>query len=197
MSETIVGKIELGPSNTNYVYNSATCLSCNGTGKTAFSCQCQTCNGKGHIEDLLPIPILKIKVEAGGFLPKRAHDGDAGIDFFSPFDFTVQPRTDFLLALNIRTAFPSGWVLWMAEKSGVSTKKKLDIGACIVDSGYRGIVHCHMFNNSDYEQSFKRGEKVVQGILVKCVTTGQPVQVEELDETPRGEGAFGSTNEKK
>ena len=217
MSDTQVGKIEFGPSHgissANYLYippQRNKCLRCDGKGsyfegeEKSNAVTCTACEGKGYIEMPQEIkssqfyyteiqPILRVKVEAGGFLPKRAHEGDAGIDFFSPMDFAVSPRSDFLLPLNIRTAFPSGWVLWMAEKSGVATKKKLDMGACIVDSGYRGIVHAHVFNNSDFEQSFKRGDKVVQGVLVKCCTSGQPIQVDDLDDTNRGNNGFGST----
>ena len=216
MSDT-VGKIEFGPSyapSTSYFYippQKNKCLRCDGQGyhfggdATNATVTCAACEGKGYLEIPQEIktsqlyysetpPILYVKLEEGGILPTRAHEGDAGIDFFAPIDFTIPPNSDFLLPLNLRTAFPNGWVLWMAEKSGVSTKKKLDIGACIVDSGYRGIVHAHMFNNSNIEQSFKRGDKIVQGVLVKCATSGQPVAVNDLDETIRGSKGFDSTD---
>lgn len=74
---------------------------------------------------------LKIKLEDGGIMPTRAHDTDAGCDVYSPIDVIIPPRKDVLIPLNWRCQFPEGHAMIMKEKSGVATKKKLDIGACI------------------------------------------------------------------
>lgn len=64
---------------------------------------------------------------------------------------------------------------------------------CVVDSNYRGIVHAHLFNNSDENVVILRSDKLTQFVVVP-VWTGQPQQVTELDmDTDRGEGGFGST----
>lgn len=60
---------------------------------------------------------------------------------------------------------PNGYVLEIAEKSGVATKKKLDLGARICDSPYRGIAHVHVFNNSDVDVHFEKGDKVAQFLI--------------------------------
>jgi dUTP pyrophosphatase len=125
-------------------------------------------------------------------MPTRAKDGDAGMDVYTPMPLQIQPRQDALISLGWKCEFPKGFVMLFQEKSGRATKDKLDVGACVVDSGYRGLVHAHLFNNSDVPVLIPRGERVAQFIIVPC-WTGQPDQVTELSESDRGEGGFGST----
>ena len=64
---------------------------------------------------------------------------------------------------------------------------------CVIDAGYRGICHVHLFNNGDDAVYFKAGEKVAQAIIVP-VWDGQPELVEKVNEnTERGAGGFGHT----
>jgi dUTP pyrophosphatase len=136
---------------------------------------------------------LNIKLEENGIKPTRAHDSDAGLDFYSPGDYEIKPNGDILIPLQVRTEFPKGYALIFKEKSGVATKKHLSVGACTVDSSYRGILHLHLFNHSNMYVPIKKGEKIVQAVVVP-VWTGNPNFVEELDlNTDRGEGGFGST----
>jgi dUTP pyrophosphatase len=136
---------------------------------------------------------LNIKLEQNGIKPTRAHSSDAGLDFYSPVDCEIKPYGDILIPLQVRTEFPDGYALIFKEKSGVATKKHLSVGACIVDSSYRGILHLHLFNHSDEWIKISKNEKIVQAIVVP-VWTGNPIFVEELDlNTNRGEGGFGST----
>lgn len=127
-------------------------------------------------------------------VPTRAHDTDAGLDFYTPKSFTIVPRADVCIGLKIRTEFPKGYALIFVEKSGIATKKKIDIGAKCIDSGYSGEVHAHLINNSDKKVVFNRGDKVVQGLIIP-VWNGQPEVVEEIDmKTDRSESGFGSTD---
>ena len=83
----------------------------------------------------------------------------------------------------------------MYNKSGVSTKKKLFKGAELIDSDYRGNCHIHLFNHSDVDIEFKKGDKISQ-LVMRPVWMGDVVQVDELDETVRGAGGFGSTGDR-
>ncbi len=130
-------------------------------------------------------------------MPTRANFGDAGLDFYTPEDIKIKPRSDVLIPLGLKTRFPEGYVLIFKEKSGISVKKKLDIGACVIDSGYRNIVHAHLFNNSDEEVEFKTGDKVIQGLIMP-VWAGLPIKVNKIEDiTQRNQGGFGSTDIKK
>lgn len=131
--------------------------------------------------------------------PVRAHDTDAGIDFFVPNDSHVLflgPGDDVCIDSGIKVIVPEGYALIFKEKSGVALNKKLTVGAAVVDSDYRGVVHFHLFNNGTDDQKILPGEKIIQGLLVPISLE----QVEEIsneeydkDDTERGAGGFGST----
>ena len=135
--------------------------------------------------------------------PVRGHDTDAGIDFFVPEDFgavTLEPGQDILIDAGIRVVVPKGYALIFKEKSGIATKRKLTIGASVVDSDYRGNVHFHSFNNGTELQMIEAGDKITQGLIVP-VSLCQAEEVssevyEEYCNTERGEGGFGSTGTK-
>lgn len=131
--------------------------------------------------------------------PVRGHETDAGIDFFIPEDFEakiLEPGEDVLIPSGIKVIVPKGFALIFKEKSGVAVKKKLTIGACVVDSDYRGEVHLHLFNNGLNNESIEPGDKITQGILVP-IALGTPTEISEEEynsyDTERGEGGFGST----
>tara|TARA_Y100000310_G_scaffold160778_1_gene160647 strand:- start:1498 stop:1923 length:426 start_codon:yes stop_codon:yes gene_type:complete len=138
--------------------------------------------------------MLKFKrLHNDAVIPQRAHSGDAGMDVYSIDDITIHPRSDILVGLGLACEFPSDYVLMGCNKSGRSTKLKLDKGAEVIDSGYRGEIHVHLFNHSDKTVFIGKGEKIAQLILFP-IWNGQPEEVTELSEnTDRGTGGFGST----
>jgi len=114
-------------------------------------------------------------------MPTRATDGDAGLDLYSPKEYVIRGN-DILVPLDIRVEFPKGYALIVKEKSGIATKMKLDIGACVIDSGYRGNCHVHLFDNRQPEPycdasgaicghslpgiTIEKGQKIAQMIVV-------------------------------
>ena len=131
--------------------------------------------------------------------PVRANATDAGIDFFIPNDYTeiiLAPQEDVLIDSGIKVIVPKGYALIFKEKSGVAVKKKLTIGAAVVDSDYRGVVHFHLFNNGADYRTLNPGEKIIQGLVVPVMLC-EPLEITEeeyeLNKTMRGEGGFGST----
>ena len=134
--------------------------------------------------------------------PVRGHDTDAGIDFFIPEDFKqtiLKPGEDVLIDSGIKVIIPEGYALIFKEKSGVATKKKLTIGAAVIDSDYRGVVHFHLFNNGLDEQEINPGDKIIQGLIIP-VSLCETLEISEDEfnnhNTERGEGGFGSTGVK-
>ncbi len=134
--------------------------------------------------------------------PVRANPTDAGIDFFVPEDFgsvTLKPGEDVLINSGIKVMVPKGYALIFKEKSGVALKKKLTVGAAVVDSDYRGVVHLHLFNNGVEDQTISAGDKIIQGLVVPVMLCGlEEISNEEYDKdiTVRGDGGFGSTGVK-
>lgn len=152
--------------------------------------------------------------------PQR-ESGNAGIDCFVPeeeggfindlkaknptIDITdlrilLNPGQSVLIPLGLKTKFPENIALEAANKSGVATKKKLFVGASVVDSSYQGEVHCHLVNVGDEVQTISFGEKIVQFIPRVIDTEEHRVYSEMTEEeffngikTKRGQGGFGST----
>ena len=80
----------------------------------------------------------------------------------------------------------------IAPRSGLAVKKFIDTGAGVVDEDYRGPVGVVLFNHSEDDFEVKRGDRIAQLVLERIATP--PVEVvEELDDTTRGAGGFGST----
>tara|TARA_Y100001937_G_C7011738_1_gene281300 strand:+ start:313 stop:735 length:423 start_codon:yes stop_codon:yes gene_type:complete len=135
------------------------------------------------------------KLHPDAIVPQRAHGDDAGMDVYTIEDIRIPARGDMITGLGLACKFPKGHALLVYNKSGRSTKLKLDKGAEVIDAGYRGEIHVHLFNHSDVNVIIKKGEKIAQLILVP-IWAGQPVEVEELDNTERGDGGFGSSGVK-
>jgi dUTP pyrophosphatase len=135
--------------------------------------------------------------------PERGHETDAGIDFFVPNDFetvVLEQGKDVSIDLGVRVIVPKYFMLIFENKSGVSTKNKLERGACVVDTDYRGVVHAHVFNYSPEPREIHAGDKIIQGI-VSPISLCQPKEIsneeyEKYCNTERGEGGFGSTGTK-
>ena len=139
-------------------------------------------------------PKLKFqKLSENAYAPVRGTGGSSGLDVFSPIDTLVPKRGDVLIPLDLRFEIPFGWDLTVMNKSGVSTKKKLNKGAELIDSDYRGTVHIHLFNNSDVDVDIKKGDKISQ-LVMREVWMGEPEEVESIDtNTTRSDKGFGST----
>lgn len=80
----------------------------------------------------------------------------------------------------------------MAPRSGLAWKNSIDVGAGVIDVDYRGPVGVILFNHSDEEFKIARGDRIAQLILER-ISTPEVVEVEDLDETERNAGGFGST----
>ena len=135
--------------------------------------------------------------------PAYGTDGSAGIDFFVPEDFKTHQLTDghgILIPSGIKANVPDGMVLIAFNKSGVATKKKLQVGACVVDSDYQGEIHIHVFNTTNHDEiEIKAGDKLTQFVLLPYVHAKLAECQTELEvfpvETKRGSGGFGHTDQ--
>jgi len=134
--------------------------------------------------------------------PTRANPTDAGIDFFIPNDMPsteLRAHEKCLIPSGIKVNVPEGFALIAFNKSGVATTRELQVGACVVDCGYQGEVHFHLFNYGTNNIHVHPGDKIIQFVLLPL---GDP-RVEEVEEkdlypevSSRGEGGFGSSGTK-
>lgn len=137
-------------------------------------------------------PLQVQLLSAGARLPTRGSAGAAGYDLYASADTAVAARGRGVVATDISVRIPEGTYARIAPRSGLAVKKGIQTGAGVVDFDYRGKVGVVLFNHSDEEFVVKAGDRVAQMILERIVTP-EVVQVDELDETVRGSGGFGST----
>lgn len=125
-------------------------------------------------------------------MPVRAKPGDAGLDVATPVPFSIGPRSHAKVSLGWRCEFPDGWVMLVFNRSGLASIHGLDKGAEVIDSGYRGEVHVHLFNHSYFPKHFQAGDRIAQ-VLLMPVWTGTPVAGIVDTNTERGTGGFNHT----
>ena len=132
------------------------------------------------------------KLEESAIIPTRATDSDAGYDLYSTNDGVVPARGRKVVGPGIAIAIPPGHYGRVAPRSGLAVKRGIDVLAGVVDSGYRGEVGVVLQNLSDEDFPFKKGDRVAQLILEQCNTIGW-VELDELEDSVRSDGGFGST----
>jgi dUTP pyrophosphatase len=137
--------------------------------------------------------LIKIKkLSENAALPRYAKPGDAGMDFYSNEELTILPNERKLVSTGISMAIPEGYVGLIWDKSGIATKHGIKTMAGVIDSGYRGEVKILVHNLSDQVHKIEKNTKVAQ-MLIQPIECREVIEVEELDQTERGEEGFGST----
>ncbi len=124
--------------------------------------------------------------------PSFAHPGDAGLDLVSVADLTLAPGQRGVVPTGLSMALPAGTVGLIWDKSGRAVKEGLTTLAGVIDEGYRGEVQVALLNTSDQPVLIEAGQKVAQ-LLVQPILRPEIEVVQQLDDTSRGDGGFGST----
>jgi len=136
--------------------------------------------------------ILKVKRLGDAKLPTYHHEGDAGLDLYSAEEVTLLPGKKIGVKTGAAVAIPDGYVGLIWDKSGISMKYGLKTLGGVIDSGYRGEVIVGMVNLGDEPHTFEKGDKVAQMIIQKKESVSIE-EVDELDDTDRGDKGFGSS----
>jgi dUTP pyrophosphatase len=144
-----------------------------------------------------PLPLnLMVKAMDNFYDFKRATYGDAGFDLYATEDGVIWPFQMKRIPVGIKTSFNPGWYMQICEKSGVSYKHGLRVLAGVMDCGYRGEWMILMKNSRvlPYPKPFfyKRGDKIAQAVPLR-ISTDDLTFVNQLPDSERGEGGFGST----
>ena len=128
-------------------------------------------------------------------LPTRAHPGDAGVDLYSSIDLELPAGRRQLVGTGIAVALPVGTVGLIHPRSGLAARAGLSVVNTpgTIDAGYRGEIKVCLINH-DPEQtiSIARGDRIAQ-LIVQRVELPDFVEVDELDQTARGDGGYGSS----
>jgi dUTP pyrophosphatase len=140
------------------------------------------------------IKIYKTREDA--IMPRRATEGSAGYDLYTPNEFSIAAGERKLVKIGISTEFYP-WVqgqIW--PRSGLAFKAGVDTLAGLIDSDFRGEIGVVLINLGEHELTFKTGEAIAQ-IVFSPVIHGVVEGEGRISETVRGANGWGSTDEPK
>lgn len=137
---------------------------------------------------------MDIPIIAPG-IPVYAHPGDAGADLVAAEAVRLEPGQRALIATGVRVALPDGYVGFVVPRSGLAARHGITIvnAPGTVDAGYRGEIKVALLNTdgqSAYDVAV--GDRIAQ-LIVMPVPRVRFLPVDELPESARGDGGFGST----
>lgn len=140
---------------------------------------------------------LIVQLDDRAFKPTRGHFGDAGYDLYTPIDATVPARQSVVIDTGVHVKIPEGCAGKIISKSGLNVKHGL-IADGLIDRGYTGSIRVKLYNLSDDDYTFKRGEKITQLTIIKVwlpEDEKDAVVVDDIGESVdgRGDNGFGST----
>ena len=137
----------------------------------------------------MKLKVLRIHDQAK--LPCYSHPGDAGLDLFASETCTLKHGQIKAISTGIKIAVPENHVGLIWDKSGISLKGVHRL-AGVIDSGYRGEVRVVLVNLGKIPYKIESGMKIAQ-LLIQPVQQVDVVEMDELNESTRGEAGFGST----
>jgi dUTP diphosphatase len=132
------------------------------------------------------------KLEPRATLPTRGSRAAAGLDLYSIEAVSLEPGQRVVARTGLAVAIPEGFYGRLAPRSGLATKKGLDVLAGVIDADYRGEIGCLLFNSGAERIEMAENSKICQ-LIIERIMTPQAAWADELDDTERGAGGFGST----
>lgn len=147
---------------------------------------------------------MKIMLDKGAKMPTRAHEWDAGLDLYTPYEIWVCKSHCSskdgcgsaevgcaTIDTGVHVEIPEGYVGLIKSKSGLNVKHGLTAEG-VIDAHYTGSIVVKLYNHTDTFYHFYTGDKIAQLVIVPCLLPELEL-VESLDETDRGDNGFGST----
>jgi dUTP pyrophosphatase len=135
------------------------------------------------------------RLTAGAIIPQRAHDADAGLDLCALEAGSLGPGERLAVGTGIAIELPPKTVGLVVPRSGLAARHGISLvnAPGVIDEGYRGEIHVLLLNTDRTATwSFEAGERIAQ-LLVLRFEAPDVIELEELSETARGDGGFGST----
>lgn len=144
--------------------------------------------------DQVAVRIRRLPHGHGLPLPEYATSGAAGMDVVSAEALILRPGARHAVATGFAVAIPPGYEMQVRPRSGLALKHGITVANApgTVDSDYRGEVKVILINLSNDNFTIQRGDRIAQ-LVVSPVTWARWQEVDELEDTARGTGGFGST----
>jgi dUTP pyrophosphatase len=141
---------------------------------------------------LVTIRVKKLSQDA--MMPQAARTGDAAYDLYSSVDYQLMPNAWYAVPTGIAIEIPDGYEGQVRPRSGLAAKDGVTVlnTPGTIDSGYRGEVKTIIINLGDKPFKITKGMRISQ-LAIRPVPEVEFIEVDELSDTERGEGGFGST----
>lgn len=137
------------------------------------------------------------KLHKDAVLPSLGSAYAAGADLYSVEELTLLPGETKLVHTGLAMEIPVGYGGFIFARSGLATKRGLapanKVG--VIDADYRGEIMVALYNHSATEQTLEKGERVAQLVIMPFLSA-EYFEAEELSDTERGTGGFGSSGRK-
>lgn len=134
---------------------------------------------------------MKVMLDPGAKMPTRAHEADAGYDLYSTHDAVVFGNDSEKFDTGVHVEIPAGYVGMLKSKSGLNVKCNITSEG-VIDSGYTGSICVKLYNHGENPVYIKMGQKISQLVILPIITPELEL-VDQLEETERGTGGFGSS----
>ena len=141
-----------------------------------------------------PMEIWVKKLYGDAVLPAKAHEDDAGYDLFARESMVIPPGESRLVPTGIALGLPPKTEAQVRPRSGLALKSQVTVlnGPGTIDAGYRGEIGVVLINHGKEDFRVVKGMGIAQ-LVVGPVWPSHMRETDELDDTPRGDGGFGST----
>jgi dUTP pyrophosphatase len=133
------------------------------------------------------------KLHADAVLPARGSAHAAGLDLHSIEEIQLSPKQRVLVRTGLAVAIPGGFYGRIAPRSGLATKKGIDVLAGVIDADYRGEIQCLLYNTGDETVELPAQARICQ-LIVERIVAPTAVWADDLPSTVRGDSGFGSTD---
>lgn len=142
-------------------------------------------------------PTVRMTLDTEATKPSYQTPGSAGMDLHSTEVVELAPLERKLVSTGVRMAIPPGFEGQVRPRSGLALKKGISMVNTpgTIDNDYRGEIKCLLINLSNEPVVLEKGERIAQLVIVP-VSQAYLEVVDQLDDTERGEGGFGSTGSK-
>lgn len=143
-----------------------------------------------------PVKVRVQKLVPDAKMPQAAHEGDAAYDLYSAVDYELRPGERYAVPTGIAIEIPEGYEGQVRPRSGLAAKEGVTVlnTPGTIDSGYRGEVKTIMINLGDRPFKVSKGVRISQ-LAIRPVPQVEFIEVDELSDTERGEGGFGSSGQ--
>ena len=140
------------------------------------------------------VPLRIRRLDPSVSVPAYAHPGDAGLDLCSAEDVELAPGQRAMVSTGFAMALPEGYAAFVQPRSGLAARSGISIVNTpgLIDCHYRGEVKVILVNLGGEPFQVSKGDRIAQ-MVIQRVENARALVVEELDQTARGEGGFGST----